>query len=314
MICPVSSAIPMKSAGFTRPRSGWFQRISASAPMIAAGREADDRLVVQLELPPLDRPVQVADQGEAVVGPTAHRRVEVLHPRVAGLLLGPGEGQICVAQEVVGRRRQVIYRHADAGSHEDLLVVDVQGRARDRSHPLDEVECLLVVRDAADDDELVAPVRATVSSGVVAMRAARAASSTSTASPAAWPCVSFTSLKSSRSKATTMTRAVITLGLGQGERQPVPQQQAVRQPGECVVQDLVRQPVLRLLPSGDVARDPLHRHEMAVVVVDERELLVDPAQTPVLAPHRDVDGLVEQRPSGSAPPSSRRGPGRRGGR
>ena len=44
---PVSSATPTNSDGGIRPRVGSFQRTSASVPMIVAGRDIDDRLVVQ---------------------------------------------------------------------------------------------------------------------------------------------------------------------------------------------------------------------------------------------------------------------------
>ena len=55
-IRPVLSASGRKSPGSSRPRLGWFHRISASQPATAPGAQVDDRLVGDASAPPVRSP------------------------------------------------------------------------------------------------------------------------------------------------------------------------------------------------------------------------------------------------------------------
>ena len=100
-IRPISSASGMNSSGPTRPRSGWRQRSSASTPGDGAVVEADDRLVVQLELVGGDRALQVGAQLQAREHALVHRRLEQAVAALA-VALGDVHRGVGVADELVG--------------------------------------------------------------------------------------------------------------------------------------------------------------------------------------------------------------------
>ena len=112
---PVSSAIGMNVAGaITSPRSGWFQRTSASTPTIRAGLEVDDRLVVRLELAGLERPADVGLERHAIDDGRVHAGLVDLEAALA-LALGAVHGEVGVAQQRGGVLVAGADGDADAG-------------------------------------------------------------------------------------------------------------------------------------------------------------------------------------------------------
>ena len=83
----------------------------------------------------------------------------------------------------------------------------------------------------------------------------------SSRSPSAWPRLSFTFLKSSRSRKRTVTGVPAPLGQRQRVAHPVAEQRPVGQPGERIVERLVGQLLLQPPPLAHVAgveHDALH--------------------------------------------------------
>ena len=102
----------------------------------AAARELDDRLIVQLELAPVDGVAQIGLQLETHQRPLPHAGVEQFR---AGLPegLGPVHRRVGVAQDGLGRIVAVHARHdADAGGREDLMAGDVERRGQFPMDPL----------------------------------------------------------------------------------------------------------------------------------------------------------------------------------
>ena len=149
--------------------------------------------------------VQVADQGESLVGASAHVGVEVLDAPLGTLLLGVHERDIGVAEVALGTRVRRIDGDADVGAHEDIDVVvsnreaerilDLRHKARRRSS---------VATSSPMTTNSSLPVRATLAWSPKAC-VSRRPTATRTASPVSCPCVSLMTVKSSRSNATTMT-------------------------------------------------------------------------------------------------------------
>ena len=131
-ISPISSASGMNSAGDTRPRSGWFQRSSASKPVMLVGPQVDERLVVQLELAVGERLAQVELERAARLQPRVHLGLEEAVD-AAPVRLGAIERHVGVLQQLVGvvavARRD---GDADAGADHHLVAVDVEGLGRRR--------------------------------------------------------------------------------------------------------------------------------------------------------------------------------------
>ncbi len=98
------------------------------------------------------------------------------------------------------------------------------------------------------------PIRATVSLARRAPRS-RAARTRSSSSPATWPNVSLTPLKSSMSANRTANR-VPSRRAGENLGQAVDHQVAIREPGQGVMGGEVLERRLRLLELVDLARDP----------------------------------------------------------
>ena len=90
------------------------------------------------------------------------------------------------------------------------------------------------------------------------------------------------------------TRAV-SLAPSQRLADAVHEQAPIREPGQGVVQGLMGEPVLRLLAGAGVADDALDGHDVAGVVGDDAQSLLDPDGGPVLAADLDLPGLAERR-------------------
>ena len=101
-ISPLLSASGMKSAGEIMPRSGWCQRISASAADQRALPDVDLRLVVERELVAVERLAQHDLELHALeAGAAAHLgRVEL--ELAAAVVLHPVQRHVGAAQEAVG--------------------------------------------------------------------------------------------------------------------------------------------------------------------------------------------------------------------
>ena len=145
------------------------------------------------------------------------------------------------------------------------------------------------------------PSRATVSA-LRAQARNRSAAAMSSRSPSAWPRLSFTVLKSSRSRNSTVTGVPAALRQRQRVAHPVAEQRAVGEPGERIVERLVDELLLQPAPLAHVAgveHDALDRR--VVQQVRRQDLGVEPRAV----------GLAEA-PLDRA--RSRRAPARRRGR
>ena len=149
---PVSSATETKWAGESSPFSGWFQRASASTPMILSVDEVDERLEVHLELVARDAAAHVGGELHLADGVLVHLGLEHGEPVLAAAL-GLVEGQVGVPHDVLdvlGAAAAV--GDADAGGDEKLGTADAHrlGERLDdaRGDPLH----LGVVVDVLDED------------------------------------------------------------------------------------------------------------------------------------------------------------------
>ena len=127
---PISSATGMNSAGEIMPRSGCFQRSSASQPVIAVVLDADQRLVMQLEFAFR----QGLAQRDFELAPRLHARVHGgLEEAVgaAAIRLGAVERHVGALEQLV-RLGAVARRHrnTDAGVDHDGMTGEIVGRAR----------------------------------------------------------------------------------------------------------------------------------------------------------------------------------------
>ena len=181
-IRPVSSATGMNSPGASRPRSGCCQRTSASTPTIAAGREVDDRLVVQPQLVVLERAAQLvlgAQPARSRGRASARRRAR------SGRGRAPWRGTSRRRRRGAGPRRRWLARRRRrampiAGGHEVLAPADARtAAARARSDALGDRDRLVRRRRARRTriTNSSPPKRATVSpvrSALVEARGERA--------------------------------------------------------------------------------------------------------------------------------------------
>ena len=126
-ITPFSSARAMKSSGPIRPRVGWRQRTSASTAAIAAGRQLDDRLVVDHQLAVADAPGKLRRERVAGDDRRVHRRVE---DRDAALAAGLRRvhRDVGVAEQLVG----VLVRVAPDGDADRAADDEVLAGDRER--------------------------------------------------------------------------------------------------------------------------------------------------------------------------------------
>ncbi len=111
------------------PLTGWRQRASASKPVIDVALQVDDRLIVQLELVPLDRLAQIHLDLAPVVDLLVHRAV-VEPVGAAGARLDGVEREVGRHQQIVGVVAVVRPdRDADADAGADPITVDLVGLA-----------------------------------------------------------------------------------------------------------------------------------------------------------------------------------------
>ena len=123
-IRPLSSATGMKTFGGTKPRCGWFQRISASKPTSFWVLALTSGWIDEVELLGGDRAAEVGLQPDAVVLLGLQLRREIFGDAAAGAL-GFVERKVGLEDQVVDRRavdraEGAADRHADA----DLGLVD----------------------------------------------------------------------------------------------------------------------------------------------------------------------------------------------
>ena len=126
----MSSATGMISIGETVPRTGWFQRSSASQVDIRPGLEIDQRLIEQLEFLVGQRLAQVEFQDAARLDGLRHLVAEEAEG-AAAVRLGAIERHVGVLQQRIGadaRRRG--HRDADAGADLDQMIVDLVALAQ----------------------------------------------------------------------------------------------------------------------------------------------------------------------------------------
>ena len=126
-IRPLSSATGMKTLGGTKPRCGWFQRISASKPISFWVLALTKRLEDQVELLGGDRLAQVGLEPDAVLLLRLQLRREIARDAAAGVLRLV-EREVGLEDQVVDRRavdraEGAADRHADA----DFGLVDHVG-------------------------------------------------------------------------------------------------------------------------------------------------------------------------------------------
>ena len=127
------------------------------------------------------------------------------------------------------------------------------------------------------------------------------ATATSSSSPAAWPRLSLTSLKSSRSRNSTASDVTDRAGPGQGVLQPVAEQGTVGQPAQGVVERLVLELLLEPLALGHVTQredDPFDGGVAEQVVGDH----FDVAPRPVADAGCAIRPLSTYRPGTPRPP------------
>ena len=156
---------------------------------------------------------------------------------------------------------QTVERDPDAGPYLDLAILDHDGLAERGDDPVGDLARFLDARPVSSirTANSSPPKRAAVSPPR-RQSVRRLATATRRLSPAAWPRLSLTSLKSSRSRKSTARRG---LGPGrpvEGVLETVPEQGPVGQPAQRVVEGLVLELLLQALALAHVPEgedDPL---------------------------------------------------------
>ena len=279
-------------------------------------READDRLVVQLELAALDGGGQLGAQLEPGQRLGVQRGVEA-RPAALAAGLGLVHGRVGVAQQLAGRRAGRRGRDADAGAHLEAPAGERHGRAqRARAAAPATRSASSGAADAARAGRRTRRRRgAPPCRRAAAARRCAPATSWRSSSPAAWPSESLTVLKSSRSTNSTRDRPAAARRR-QRAPQAVLEQGAVGQAGERVVEGAAAQLLLERDAVGDVAREQHERADLAVVqaVLGERLERARPARpgpVTVAVNEPSPPGMREQARAavaraGSAPSGSNR--------
>ena len=134
------------------------------------------------------------------------------------------------------------------------------------------------------------PPKRAATSAPRTLSSSRRANSTSTSSPAAWPSESLTVLKSSRSRKITAGVRPSRRGAGDRLAHLLGEHRAVGEPGDGVVERLVRELGLERLALADVAR--VEQDPADVLVVDQvREQDLELARVAVAAGQRALERL-----------------------
>ena len=214
---PVDSAIGMKLSGWRMPSRGWFQRSSASAPVISPRDQAQLRLHRQHEFAALDRLAQRrfgVDLAPGARRPARSRTGNIgSPPRSLARYIAMSAARISAfdARAMVGR-----HRDADRRADVDAVAVKLERLAdRQRDPPRDALGIVAACDVRQEDGEFVArqprQQRArdwppSPTSALTTTRR-RLATMISNWSPRAWPRLSLTRLKRSRSTNSIADRA-----------------------------------------------------------------------------------------------------------
>ena len=178
------------------------ERLVADRP---AGPQVDHGLIVETEIAAGDAVGEVGPELELGDRGRLHRRLEDLDTALAAAL-GQVHRDVGVADEIVGG--PVVgagHGHADAGSDREPVAGDVERHAQGGQNPLgDPGRDQDIGAGRQGDDELV-PAEPGRRVAVADHRPQSLADATSSASPASWPKLSLTALKSSRSTSRTAT-------------------------------------------------------------------------------------------------------------
>ena len=195
-----TSAGTSAPSGPPPPRERLQRSSAGSVPQV------DDRLVVHLDLARLHRAGQLLLQARALRRPDAHGGLEHLDAALARVLRHV-HGDVGVAQQVFGGSRPSRCATPTLAPIRTSWPATVNGRRSDLHDPLaDGLRCSgAAVRH---DRELVAAQPGRRVPGAARTRAAAARPSAAARRPPAWPSVSLTFLKPSRSTRITATRRV----------------------------------------------------------------------------------------------------------
>ena len=207
-IRPVASAMRMKSSGETMPRVGCCQRTSASKPMISPVGQVDGGLVVQGQLVAVQGEAQVGLELEALDQAGEHLRVVGRAAAAAGRL-GVVHGQVGVAHAAASMSVGVGSRAGEPDARRDvqLALADQErlvaaprrcARRPSRRRPR-------AVADSIEHGELVAAEAGHHVALADRRRAAGRRPGPAAGRRPAWPRLSLTSLKPSRSRKSTVT-------------------------------------------------------------------------------------------------------------
>ena len=241
----------MNSTGGMRPRPGWFQRTSASTEIVLPVARSTIGWYWTISSRSVDRALELGLEAVAADDRVAHRGREHREAALAGLL-GLVHGDVGVAQQLLDATSRGAGLAGDADARRTLSGSSpaIDGRANACSVRSASSTALRSTPDgrADEDGELVA---AQPRDDVLAAHAAHEprGDAAQQLSPIAWPSVSLTPLKSSRSMNITAT-SPDAAGL---ERlaHPLAEQRAVGEPGERVVVGLVLELVLQVAQLGD---------------------------------------------------------------
>ena len=166
-----------------------------------AGGERDDRLEVDREVAPADAKGQVRGQRVALDDGPVHQRIEDLDPTLA-VRLGAVHRDVGVAQQPFDRLARAREADPGAATDDDVGPGQREGQPEGGHDALGQRQGVVRCRPGAGQDgELVATEAGQqVATRICVLR--RSATAISRSSPAPWPSVSLTILKSSRSRNT----------------------------------------------------------------------------------------------------------------
>ena len=253
-INPLSSPTPMKSAGRSGPRCSWFQRSSASCPLHGTVGQLHDRLEIRFEGIVEDGAAQVGFEVEQAQRLGAHGLVE---QRASDRGRAPWRGtsrhrrraacpRLC--DSAVATRRCRCSPTGTARGLRSTSAAPSTSRTRDATASAAEVSAMFSARIANSS-----PPRRATTSLPSSTRAMRLPDSTSISSPEAWPTLSLTSLKRSRSRNSTANgKASDSCMRVDRSIHAFQQMGAVRQSGQLVVHRLVGELLLGAQPLADL--------------------------------------------------------------
>ena len=286
------SATGMNSPGWTRPRSRWCQRISASTPSDAAARQLARAAgsAARTRRGPrrarsAPRASDSAGQRLARVASPPHRpavaagclaRYIAMSARlssVVGVGAGAPRTTRCRCSRSRRPRPSEVQRHAQrrrAAARRAAIPRLLRRACRQVGHQHQE----LVAALAGDDV------------GRARHLAAGGGDLASSSSPTAWPKLSFTSLKSSRSRKSTRSSSPVRRQRASASSTCSAKCGAIGQAGERIVVGELRE----LPPPGACARvmskiTPSTVGHLTVVAEDRAALLVNPARATVAMDH-----------------------------